>query len=955
MIFTRLKDYYLALGSFILVLSITVYAYYVSKESDKIQDTKTFEIRTVQMKSALERRMGHYLQILRGVKGLFAASDTVTRQDFRRYLEALAIEKNYPGIQGIGFAIMLTPEEVPALEERLKNDGFPNFSVRPAGMRPEFSSIIFLEPMDVLNKRAHGFDMFNEPTRRQAMEAARDFNEPAMTAKLQLVQESGKNVQAGLLIYMPVYYGGDDPKDVGERRRLLKGFVYAPFRAVDLMTSTIGSDYSDIGITIYDGKEAKPENLLYTSDTTSQNLDSSGKDLFEKDVVRIAGRTWTLEFRPHRAFSNQNGLDEHNLILLAGGVISLLIFFVVWSLQRYLQSTQLTDLITKNTTAGLFMLDGRGYCTFQNPAAERMLGYTTDDLRQRPLHELVHRRKEAGELTPSLASSQSYKFEDNFICRDGNTIPVACAIRQVKQGGEVVGQILEVRNVVEEKKAQQALLESEARFRNMADSAPVMIWITDKNSNCTYVNRQWIKFTGATLEENLGKGWFKFIHPDDQKLATDVYNQASKNKEEFKVEYRLCRENKEYRGMVTTGIPRFNPEGEFLGYIGSVIDISDRIEMEQKLKQSAATLQKIFMQVPAIVGLVRTKDLVYTLVNSYLSSLYNGNAKVGEKATDSFPESQREQYAAVIQQIKETREPFIGKEVPVYFDESEGEREKVRYFNIVYEPIIDDRGEVESVLTFAVEVTEQVQSREKLSHINEELNRKNKELLRINNDLDSFVYTASHDLRSPLANLEGLTTALLENAEEKAGDEEDQELLNMVAASITKLKGTIHDLTEITKVQKDLETQAEELSFEQVLESVKDDISGMLQESEAELITSFEVPKLKYARRNLRSILYNLVSNAVKYRDPERRLQINVSTQRQNGCIVLTVQDNGLGIREDQQQKLFTMFRRFHSHVEGTGIGLYIVKRIIENNGGRIEVQSETGRGSTFTVYFKEE
>lgn len=955
MIFTRLKDYYLALGSFILVLGITVYAYHVSKESDKIQDTKNFEIRTVQMKSALERRMGHYLQILRGVKGLFAASDTVTRQDFKRYLAALDIEKNYPGIQGIGFAVMLTPEQVPALENRLRTEGFSDFTVRPAGNRPELSSIIFLEPMDARNRRAYGFDMFNDPTRRQAMEAARDFNLPAMTGKLVLVQEGEKNVQAGLLIYMPVYYSGDDPVEVPERRRLLKGFVYAPFRAVDLITSTIGSDYNDIAITIYDGEKVKPENLLFSSDTTSQTLDSSGKGLFITDVVRIAGRTWTLEYRPHRTFSNQDGLDEHNLILLAGGVISLLIFFVVWSLQRYLQSTQLTDLITKNTTAGLFMINERGYCTFQNPAAERMFGYTADDLRQRPLHELLHRRKEAGALAPNLASSQSHKFEDIFISRDGNTMPVACAVRQVKQSGEAVGHILEVRNVTEEKKAQQALQESEARFRNMADSAPAMIWITDQNSDCTYVNRQWLKFTGTSLEENLGMGWQKFIHPNDQKLATEVYKNAFQNKEEFKVEYRLCRRDKEYRGMVTTGIPRFSPEGEFLGYIGSVIDISDRIKMEQKLKQSAARLQKIFMQVPAIVGLVRTKDLEYTLVNSYLSSLYHGNAKVGQKATDSLPASQRDQFAMIIQQIKETREPFIGKEVPVYFDDSEEGKEKVRYFNIVYEPIVNDKGEVESVLTFAVEVTEQVKSREQLSHINEELNRKNKELLRINNDLDSFVYTASHDLRSPLANLEGLTTALLENAEEKAGDEEDQELLSMVAASITKLKGTIHDLTEITKVQKDLETQAEELVFEQVLESVKDDIAGMLQESEAEVITSFEVNKLKYARKNLRSILYNLVSNAVKYRDPEKPLRINVSTHRQDGCVVLTVQDNGLGIREDQQQKLFTMFRRFHSHVEGTGIGLYIVKRIIENNGGRIEVESQTGRGSTFTVYFKEE
>lgn len=953
MIFSKLKDYYLALGSLALVLGITVYAYTLSKESDKIQDSTNFEVRTMRMKSAVERRMGHYLQILRGVNGLFAASDTVSRQDFKRYLTALEINENYPGIQGIGFTVMLTRDEVPVLEERLRNNGFLDFTVRPLGNRHEYSSIIFLEPMNERNRRAFGYDMFYDPIRREAMEAARDFNKPAMTPKIKLVQEDSLVVQAGLLIYMPVYYGGVDPVEVEERRRKLKGFVYAPFRAVDLINSTIGSEYSDIGITIYDGTEIKPDNLLFTSDTTKTDLDSSGKSLYTKDFVKIAGRTWMVEFRPKRGFSNKDGLDDHNFILLAGSIISLLIFFVVWSLQRYLQSTQLTDLITKNTTAGLFMLDGRGYCTFQNPAAERMLGYTFAELRQRPLHELVHRRQEAGDLSPNLASSTSHEFEDTFICRDGNQIPVACAMRQVKQTGENVGHILEVRNITEEKKAQQALLESEARFRNMADSAPVMIWIIDQKSQCNYVNRQWLKFTGSTLEENLGRGWAGFIHPDDEQISTDVYREALQLKQEFKVEYRLCRHDGTYRGMVTTGIPRFSPEGEFLGYIGSVIDISDRIKMEKKLMRSAATLQAIFMQVPAIVGLVRTKDLEYTLVNAYLASFSNGKAEVGKKAILSFPENYQEKFAALFQQIKETREPFVGKEVALSYNQN-GEV-GVRYFNMVYEPIANDKGEVESILTFAVEVTEQVENREQLSHINDELEGKNKELIRINNDLDSFVYTASHDLRSPLANLEGLTTALLENADQKEEDDEDQMLLKMVAASISKLKATIHDLTEITKVQKELKTQAELLSFPAILESVKEDIWGLTQESGAQITASFAEPKLRYARKNLRSILYNLVSNACKYRDPKRPLEVNVRTYRQDDYIVLSVQDNGLGIGEDQQKKLFTMFRRFHSHVEGTGIGLYIVKRIIENNGGRIEVESQVGKGSTFTIYFKEE
>ncbi|MFB9861750.1 CHASE domain-containing protein [Rufibacter immobilis] len=954
MLFSRFKDYYLALGSSLLVLGMTLYAFWVSRTNDKAEDVQLFEIRKVQIKGTLERRMGYYLQILKGVNGLFMASDTVTRRDFQNYLRSLQVRKNYPGVQGIGYSVMLAPEQVPALESRIKAEGYPNFQVTPAGPRTEYSSIIFLEPLDVQNRRAFGYDMFNDPTRREAMEAARDFNLPAMTGKVQLVQESGNKVQPGILIYMPVYYGGTVPTDLEGRRSRLRGFVYAPFRATDLFSNTIGDDFKDISISIYDGKEAREDALLYRNITETDQVENTDSVFYATDIMRVAGRTWTMRYKATRAFTEASGIDQHGLILLGGSIISLLIFFVIWSLQRYLRSNQLTELITRNTTAGLFMLDDRGYCTFQNPAAELLLGYSLEELKSRPMYELVHLKQEPGNLSPELVSQKAFRFEDTFICKDGNSIPVACSTRFVKQSGQVVGHILEVRDVTEEKRAQQALLESEARFRNMADSAPVMIWTTDQNGDCQYTNRQWLKFTGSTLEDNLGNQWLTFIHPEDSPNVVKVYNSAREAEEEFRVEYRLCRQDGEYRGVVTTGTPRFSAEGAFMGYIGSAIDISDRIKMERKLKQSAETLQQIFMQVPAIVGLVKVKDLTYTLVNGYLSNLYDGKAQVGRSVLESLPEERRENFKETIKRIEETGEPYIGVEVPIPFTDAVTGEKYVRFFNIVYEPIRNGKNVVESVLTFAVEVTEQVKSREQLSTFNDELNQKNQELLRINNDLDNFVYTASHDLRSPLANLEGLTTALLETVEGKE-DSEEYFLLHMVTSSIAKLKGTIHDLTEITKVQKDFDSQAEVLSFAEVLAGVEEDIAPLIQEAGAKLETSFEVKNLRFARKNLRSILYNLVSNAVKYRDPERKSKVTIKTQRQDGHVVLTVADNGLGIREDQQEKLFTMFRRFHSHVEGTGIGLYIVKRIIENNGGQIAVTSEPGQGTTFTVYFKED
>jgi signal transduction histidine kinase len=120
---------------------------------------------------------------------------------------------------------------------------------------------------------------------------------------------------------------------------------------------------------------------------------------------------------------------------------------------------------------------------------------------------------------------------------------------------------------------------------------------------------------------------------------------------------------------------------------------------------------------------------------------------------------------------------------------------------------------------------------------------------------------------------------------------------------------------------------------------------------EAEIISDFQVKEIRFARKNLRSILYNLVSNALKYRSPHRSPRIQLESEQQGEWIRLSVHDNGLGIEAEHIPKLFGMFKRLHTHVEGTGIGLYIVKRIVENNGGNIEVKSELGKGTSFNIY----
>lgn len=232
-----------------------------------------------------------------------------------------------------------------------------------------------------------------------------------------------------------------------------------------------------------------------------------------------------------------------------------------------------------------------------------------------------------------------------------------------------------------------------------------------------------------------------------------------------------------------------------------------------------------------------------------------------------------------------------------------------------------------------------------------ELEHKNHELVKINNDLDNFVYTASHDLKAPIANLQGLMAALEESIDEKISEEE-KKLIGMVNNTINRFNNTITDLTEITKIQKQLHIELEEVNIAEILEEVIMDLQPQIQDSKAEIEIYLNEKIILLTKKNLRSIIYNLINNSIKYRSNERPLIIRIESFIEEGHTVFTVSDNGLGFDMQKKHKIFSMFRRLHDHVEGSGLGLYIVNRIVENYKGRIDVESEVNKGTTFIIFF---
>ena len=266
-------------------------------------------------------------------------------------------------------------------------------------------------------------------------------------------------------------------------------------------------------------------------------------------------------------------------------------------------------------------------------------------------------------------------------------------------------------------------------------------------------------------------------------------------------------------------------------------------------------------------------------------------------------------------------------------------------------PSRNEQGEILQWIGTYTDIHEHKLALERIDQAQMLLRDNYEELTRVNVDLDNFIYTASHDLRAPITNIEGLVQALVSELP-AAPAPQIAYIIQLMQDSVERFKRTIDQLTEVSKLQREHGAAAERVPLASVVEDVRLDLELLIHALDADVQLEIgDCPPFPLSEKNLRSVVYNLLSNALKYHAPERRPQVRLRAWCEDQHLLLTVQDNGLGLDPASQQKLFGMFQRLHDHVEGSGIGLYMVKRMIENAGGRIEVQSELGVGSTFLVY----
>ncbi|GGY81941.1 ATPase [Cellvibrio zantedeschiae] len=309
-----------------------------------------FDAQVDELVQSIQLRMRDHEQLLLGAKGLYEASQTVERDEFHLYVNSLDVSKKYPGIQVVGFSEWIKPDKIAEFTTRIRDQGFPQFNIRPMGKRDHYSAIIFMEPYTSRNISVFGFDMFSEPVRRQAMSAAVATNQARLSGKVILLQEQSGSVQAGTLLYLPIFNKHSMIDTEAQRWNSLAGFVYAAFRMGDLMDGVLQQRKLNMHFTLYAGDSAAPGQELYASAKTSQE---NFTPAYEKVLhLELYGQPWLLKVVSDEVFERSHKSHLALIVFAFGVVINFLlcaIFYVLVNQRQHALS--LAQIMTEDVQA----------------------------------------------------------------------------------------------------------------------------------------------------------------------------------------------------------------------------------------------------------------------------------------------------------------------------------------------------------------------------------------------------------------------------------------------------------------------------------------------------------------------------------------------------------------------------------------------------------------------------
>jgi len=487
--------------------------------------------------------------------------------------------------------------------------------------------------------------------------------------------------------------------------------------------------------------------------------------------------------------------------------------------------------------------------------------------------------------------------------------------------------------------------ESNERYDIVAKATSDTIWDWKIEDDSIIWNKGIYGVFGYQKEDvgSTSKWWFDRIHPEDSlKMSVKLYSFLEQKTEKWQDEYRFQCADGSYKYVFDRGFLVKDANGKPIRMIGAIQDVTKQKEEEQRLRllETVITQSKDAVM---ITDIDTSKNVIPNIifVNSAFTDItgYPADEVIGKSPEILFgKKSDFLEFEKLRTAVEEYKECFV--ETISY--KKSGEEFWINFSMI---PVTDKEGEHSHWISIQRDVTVEKEREKEREQLIRELTQNNK-------DLKQFSYITSHNLRAPLSNLTGLLNLIEEIPIE---DSELKEIINGFSKSTHLLNETINDLVKVIIIKDNPSIQKEEIFIKDVFENVFNQLSFLISANKPILKIDLEVETIFDINKSyLESIFLNLLTNAINYREPSRQLRITIATKVEDNNLFMTFKDNGIGIDlEKNNDKIFGLYQRFHNYPESKGLGLYLVKSQVESMGGTISVDSNVGKGTTFTIVFK--
>ncbi|WP_324719473.1 PAS domain S-box protein [Salinimicrobium sp. HB62] len=551
------------------------------------------------------------------------------------------------------------------------------------------------------------------------------------------------------------------------------------------------------------------------------------------------------------------------------------------------------------------------------------------------------------EYTAALAGSKNLDVQHRIILPNGS-------VKWVHERGSLStslsGQKVfkgTVQDITESKKSLEKLVTSEARVRGILKSQTSYLIRVDMEGKYSYCNDKFLKDFGWLYEGQnvIGQDSLSSIMDyHHERLAKVCEKCIAQPGEGFQVELDKPGRNNTVKTTLwdVVFLRESGPGGE-IQCMG--IDISDRVKVERENSFQANLLDKIGQ---AVIATDPKGKITYW--NKAAKEIYGWQKEevLGKDILEVTPSKVTLELGKEIMKSLKKGKTWTG--------EYEVKKKNGMQFpaSVTTVPFYNNSGELKGYIGISSDITERKIAENKLQTLNRNLRKYTSELVAANKGLEQFSYIVSHNLRAPVANILGLEKLI--NTEEYP-EQIKERLLQETFSNIRRLDTIVTDLNDILQVKIDLRERKEMVDLEKLIRTIRSGIRQIIEGEQVKIRTNFsEVPELRVTRSYLHSIFYNLLMNSIKYRRPDVDPVIEIKSQRKGKRIQLEFSDNGLGIDLGKRgNQVFGLYKRFHSHVPGKGMGLFMVKTQVEIMGGKIEVFSEVGKGTRFLMEFNEE